>query len=48
MFIEVCQQTVASGYKKKQGIKTGHKWKRVAHKLTDRGEGSRKQNYILF
>jgi hypothetical protein len=48
MFIEVCQQTVASGYKTKQWIKTEHKWKRVAHKLTDRGQGSRKQNCILF
>jgi hypothetical protein len=46
MFIEVCQQTVASGYKTKQGIKTGHKWKRVAQKLIDR-EAKNKITYFL-
>jgi len=47
MFIEVCQQTVASGYKTKQGIKMGHKWKRVAHKLTEDREAENKITYFL-
>jgi hypothetical protein len=46
MVIEVCQQTVASGYKTKQGIKTGHKWKRVAHKLTEDRETENKITYF--
>ena len=45
--ITVCQQTVASGYKTKQGIKTGHKWKRVAHKLTQNREAENKITYFL-
>ena len=47
MFIEVCQQTVASGDKTKQGIKTGHKWKWVTHKLTEDREVENKITYFL-
>jgi len=47
MFIEVCQQTVASGGKTKQGIKMGHKWKRVTHKLTEDREAENKITYFL-